>query len=126
MMNKSKKHLLFWILFPIGWLLITALLVFYYDLANGPLFLFIIQLVILVAFFIVRVLLKNKRFWMRLLSWVGFISLTIGIIGFNKPSVERKSAAYYKNPELISEVLNLNQGKVQGFYSQDEGWSNAD
>ena len=38
----NKKHIFFWIAFPIGWTLITLLLIFYYDLANGPLALFII------------------------------------------------------------------------------------
>ena len=119
-MKQNKKHILFWILFPLGWLVITALLVFYYDLANGPEWLFVIQIIVLIAFFVIRLLLLNKKIWMRLLTWLGFISLTIGIIAFNKPAITKKSAAYYSNPEKISEILELNEGKVQGFYSQDK------
>ena len=58
---KKKNHLLFWILFPIGWTLITALLVFYFDLANGPLVFFILELVLLVVFFIVRTLFRTPN-----------------------------------------------------------------
>ena len=60
-MEKKKNHLLFWILFPVCWAVITALLIFYFDLANGPLIWFILELVLLVVFFVVRVLLKEKK-----------------------------------------------------------------
>ena len=117
---KKKHHIVFWILFPITWLIISALLVFYYDLANGPFFLFIIQIIILVLFFAIRVLLRNRKALIRLLSWICFVALTIVAISFNKPAIVKKSAAYYTNPEKISEVLELNEGKVQGFYNQDK------
>ena len=58
-MKNKEKHLLFWILFPIGWTLITALLIFFFDLLNGPIIWFILELVFLAAFFAVRVLLKR-------------------------------------------------------------------
>ena len=116
----NKKHIFFWIAFPIGWTLITLLLVFYYDLANGPLALFIIQLVVLVAFCVIRILFINKKLWMRLLTWAGMISVTIGLLAFAHPSYERRSAAYYQNPEKIEEVLQLNEGKVQGIYNVDK------
>ena len=116
----NKKHLVFWILFPLGWLLITAILIFLYDLMNGPLPFFIIQLVVLVAFLVVRILFINKKFLYRILTWVAFISITIGLIAFGQPYEQRKSAAYYKNPELINEPLVLNEGKVRGFYNIDK------
>ena len=117
---KKKNHLVFWILFPIGWMIITAFLIFYYDLANGPLVFFILQLILLVAFFIIKVLFRKKNFLIRFLSWVCFLGLTISFMSFSKPTTERKSAAYFKNPEQISEILELKQGKVQGFYNQDK------
>ena len=117
---KNNKHLVFWILFPIGWTLITLFLIFFYDLANGPLALFIIQLVILVAFLVVRILFINKKFLYRILTWAAFISVTVAILAFNKPIETRKSAAYYNNPELINEPLLLNEGQVKGFYNVDK------
>ena len=116
----NKKHLVFWILFPLGWLLITAILIFLYDLMNGPLPFFIIQLVVLIAFLVVRILFIDKKFLYRILTWVAFISVTIGLIAFGQPYEQRKSAAYYKNPELINEPLELNEGKVKGFYNVDK------
>lgn len=119
-MKKESKHLFFWIAFPIGWTIITLLLIFYFDLANGPLVWFILELVFLAAFFVIRVLLRDKKLWVRLVTWAGIISLTVVVMLCCRPTVERKRAAYYKNPELINEVLQLNQGKVQGFYSEDK------
>ena len=116
----NKKHLVFWILFPLGWLLITAILIFLYDLMNGPLPFFIIQLVVLIAFLVVRILFINKKFLYRILTWAAFLSITIGLISFGQPYEQRKSAAYYKNPELINEPLELNEGKVKGFYNVDK------
>ena len=117
---KKKKHLFFWIAFPIVWSILTSLAIFYFDLANGPLIWFIVELVFLAAFFAVNVILVRKKIWIRLLTWVGFIGLTIGVIIFDKPTVERKSAAYYKNPVKITEPLVLNQGKIQGIYNKDK------
>ena len=117
---KKKRHLLFWILFPIVWTLIVALLVFYFDLANGPIVFFILELVLLVAFFIARVLFRDRKILIRLLTWVSFIALTVAFVSLSTPTTVRKSAAYYSNPEVINEVLELNEGKVKGFYNQDK------
>ena len=119
-MKKQGKHLLFWILFPIGWAIISAILIFYFDLANGPLVWFIFELIFLVAFFVIRVLFRNKKAWIRLLTWAGFIVLTISAMAFAKPKDAKKSAAYYDNPVVIDETLNLNEGKVQGIYNEDK------
>lgn len=119
-MKNTGKHLLFWILFPIGWTIITALLIFYFDLANGPLIWFILELVFLAAFFAIRVLFRKKKTWIRLLTWAGFIVLTISVMAFDKPYAKKKSAVYYDNPVLIEEPLQLNEGKVQGVYNEDK------
>ena len=119
-MKNTGKHLLFWILFPIGWTIITALLIFYFDLANGPLIWFILELVFLTAFFAIRVLFRKKKAWIRLLTWAGFIVLTISVMAFDKPYAKKKSAVYYDNPVLIEEPLQLNEGKVQGVYNEDK------
>ncbi len=117
---KKKNHLLFWILFPIGWTIISLLLIFYFDLANGPIIFFILELILLVVFFALRVLVRNKRALTRLAIWAGFIALTTAIILSNNPSIAKKSAAYYSKPEKTNEVLSLNEGKVQGIYNKDK------
>ena len=119
-MENNKKNILFWILFPLGWTLLTAILIFYFDLANGPLVWFILELVFLVAFFIVRVLFRKKKAWIRLCTWAGFIVLTISVMAFDKPYAQKKRAVYYDNPVLIKDYLELNEGKVQGVYNEDK------
>ena len=116
----KKKHLFFWIAFPIGWTIISLVLIFYYDLANGPLFWFIFQLVVLVAFFVVRLLIRDKKAWVRLITWGAFLITTFSVMSFNKTPYVKKSAVYYDNPVLIEEPLTLNQGKVKGFYNEDK------
>ena len=118
--EKRNRYLFFWIAFPIGWTILTLLAIFYFDLANGPLIWFIVELIALVIFFLARVLLREKKFWVRLLVWISFIALTVGVVILDVPTVERKSAAYYKNPVKISEPLQLNEGKVKGIYNQDK------
>lgn len=114
------KRLLFWIIFPIVWALIAFALVFYFDLANGPLIWFVIELIGLVAFFLVRIAVRNQFKILKLGVWACFIVITITNISFAHPSVETKSAAYYQNPKLIETPLVLNEGQVKGFYSEDE------
>ena len=60
-MKSEKKHLLFWIIFPIGWTIITAVLIFFFDLLNGPLIWFILELVFLAVFFAIRVLFRKMQ-----------------------------------------------------------------
>lgn len=117
---KNKKHLVFWILFPVGWTIISLLLIFYFDLANGPLVFFIFELLLLVAFFVLRTLVRKRKLLTRLVVWACFISLTSIIILSNNPTSCKKSAAYYSNPEKIDEPLSLNEGKVQGIYNKDK------
>ena len=117
---KNKKHLFFWIFFPIGWSLLTAILIFYYDLANGPLVWFILELVLLAVLFVLRVIFREKKWWVKLSIWGGFLVLTITNLALCRPSEVKKSAAYYSNPVEIVKPLQLNEGKVKGFYSEDK------
>ncbi len=119
-MENKKKHIAFWISFPIGWSLLSAVLIFYFDLSNGPLVWFIFELIFLVALFVLRVLFRDKKKWVKLTIWGGFIVLTISAMGFASPSTAKKSAAYYDNPVAIEQLLELNEGKVQGVYNEDK------
>ena len=119
-MENKKKHIAFWISFPIGWSLLSAVLIFYFDLSNGPLVWFIFELIFLVTLFTLRVLFRDKKKWVKLTIWGGFIVLTISMMGFASPSTAKKSAAYYDNPVAIEQPLELNEGKVQGVYNEDK------
>ena len=117
---KKNKHLLFWILFPIIWSIIAFLIVFLFDLSNGPIIWFILELLLLVALFVLRVIFRDKKFWVRAATWGGFAVLVISCLVFCKPSVVSKKAYYYDNPQLVEEPLTLNEGKVQGVYNADK------
>ena len=120
MKGQTKKHLGFWISFPIGWSLLTALLIFYFDLANGPLIWFIFELVLLVALAVIRILFLGKKKWIALATWGSFIVLTISVIGFAQPAEAKKDATFQENPTKVEEVLHLNEGDVQGYYNKDK------
>lgn len=115
----KKRHIGFWIAFPIGALLLLAIILFLFDLLNGPLFLFILALVAWVGLVISSVLLLSKRIPFRLIPWGAFIASMALLIPFSTPSVEPRSATLFPNPEK-TEVLHLANGAVQGAYTKDK------
>ena len=114
----KKRHIAFWIIFPIIFVIISLLLLFYLDLANGPLICFITEIVALILFFIARVLFINSKFIKRLLLWLIFIFANVFIIIMAHPKIAPKSAAYYNNPTK-TDVLDTLYGKIQGVYNED-------
>ena len=119
-MKKLRKSLLFWILFPICWTLLAAVLIFYFDLANGPLVFFIIELILLLALLVLRVTFRKKRGWVKLIIWASFTFLTVNNIILCKPSETTLNAYYYDNPVYVEKPLELNEGKVKGVYNKDQ------
>lgn len=120
MKEQNKKHLAFWIAFPIGWTLLSALLIFYFDLSNGPLVWFIFELLLLVALAVLRILFRDKKKWVHLTIWGAFIVLTISVMSFSKPIEAKKDATYQDAPAKVEDVLHLNEGDVQGYYNKDK------
>lgn len=119
-MKKSRKNIVFWILFPILWTLLAAVLIFYFDLANGPLVFFIIELVLLVALFVLRVIFRGKKGWVKLVIWMSFVFLTGSNMILARPQERLQKAYYYDNPTYVETPLELNQGKVKGVYNEDQ------
>ncbi len=115
----KKRHLVFWILFPIVFTIISLSLLFYIDLANGPLICLIIEIIVLVIFLIARILFLNCRFFKRFVLWLLFIGANIFVILIAHPKIAPKSAAYYDNPTK-TEVLDTLYGKIQGVYNEDK------
>ena len=116
---KKIGTIFFWIFFPLISLIVTALMVFYFDLANGPIVCFVLELIVLSAWISLRIFFRKSRFFIRLLPTIGFILTSALIIPFAKPTVEIKSAAYYKNPSK-TEVLTLKNGDIQGVFNKDK------
>lgn len=116
-MSKGKK-IAFWIVFPIVSLIISALLIFYFDLANGPIICLILECIFLVSAITVRIILRNKKFIIRAIPTFALILSNLILLPLTKPSVQIKSAAYYDNPTK-TEVMHLENGDVIGVYNED-------
>ncbi|MBO4682943.1 MAG: carboxylesterase family protein [Bacilli bacterium] len=114
-----RAAIAFWIIFPILTLLFTGIVVFYFSLANGPLFLFILECIAIGLFIIWRIILRHRKFYLRMIPTLSVIFITVIAISLAKPTVERKSAAYYDNP-VATETLELKNGLVQGVYNEDK------
>ncbi|MCR4562016.1 MAG: carboxylesterase family protein [Bacilli bacterium] len=114
-----KKHLAFWIAFPIGFLLLAAFLIFLFDLTNGPLVLFILEMVALAALAATCIIFIDKKIPFRLIPWGAFIITSAILISLSKPSSARISATLFNNPEKTS-VLTLANGQVQGAYTKNK------
>ena len=117
-MSKPGK-IIFWISFPLTAIIALLLLIFYLDLANGPLAIFILAMIAFVLMASIRIILRHKKFVIRMIPSLAFI-LTIAILlPFAKPSLKTKSVAYYDNP-VKTEVLTLKNGQVQGLFNEDK------
>ncbi len=116
---KKGREIAFWIVMGVISVIVTAFTLFYFDLANGPLVFFILELLAIGAFISLRILLRKKKFAIRMIPTLAFVLTTIQLISFSRPTVESKSAAYYKNP-VKTEVLELPDGKIQGVLSKDK------
>lgn len=115
----TGKAIAFWIIFPLLAAIISGLLIFFFDLTNGPLILFIIECVILGGAILTRILLRKKKFYLRMIPFLVVTISSAIIIPFSKPAVESKRAAYYANPVKTDE-LTLANGKVIGLYNEDK------
>lgn len=115
----KKKHLAFFIAFPISLILIILFLLFLYDLLNGPVVFFVIQLYVIVGLIFSSIFLINQKKRFRLIPWGIFVLLTTLLLGFSRPLTSRKSATFTDKFEK-TEVLTLANGKVQGAYTKDK------
>lgn len=114
-----KKYIISWSIFGVVFIITTLLILFYLDLANGPLYLLILALIFLAGLIGARIFLFKKKFWIRNSPW-GVLLIALLVIGLlAHPSVERKSAVFYDNP-VPTEVLSLKNGKVRGVYNADK------
>ena len=117
-MNKGQK-IAFWIIFPIVSVIVSLLLIFYLDLANGPIICFILEIIVLVLAITFRIILRNRKFKFRMIPFLALMLANAIIIPLAKPDVSIKSAAYYSKP-VETEVLSLANGDVKGVYNKDK------
>lgn len=117
-MSKPGK-IIFWISFPLTAIIALLLLIFYLDLANGPLAIFILAMIAFVLMASIRIILRHKKFVIRMIPTLAFILTILVLLPFAKPTLKTKSVAYYDNP-VKTEVLTLKNGQVQGLFNEDK------
>ncbi len=115
----SKRRIVLEILFCILMLLVFGVIIFYLDLANGPLVLFIFELIVIVAYIVLRILYAKAKLRKRLILFACFSVLTILILAFARPKEAIKSAVKYDNP-VKTDVLEIENGKIQGVYNENK------
>ena len=115
----KRTSILFWIFYPLLTLLAFAFVLFYFDLANGPLVLFILELIALALSATFRFLLRKRKFLFRSIPTFAFILVTVLLVSLSGPTTERKSAVNFSSP-VSTEVLSLANGDIKGVYSQDQ------
>lgn len=121
-MAKNKgliKGILFWIFFPLITLIISALLLFYLDMANGPLVIMIIECIAIAIAIVVRILLRGKRFVFRMIPFLSLVVINCILLPLAKPSVDKWKAYDYKDP-VYTDVLTLENGQVKGVLNEDK------
>ena len=117
-MSKAGR-IIFWITFPLTAFLVGLLITFYFDMSNGPLIIFILEFAAFVAMITVRIMYRNYRVWIRAIPTISFVLVSAILLPFARPSIREKSVAYYQNPTK-TEVLQLENGQVQGLFSEDK------
>lgn len=119
MEEKKKNHtVLFIILYTLFSLVFLPLMVFYLDLANGPLYLFIIDIALFALFIVFRILLNRFKFYIRIIPLLVLLIGNAFIIPLAKPDYVILNAV---NGEIVkTEELTLADGKVVGSYNKDK------
>ena len=113
------KKIINWILFAVLFSLLSLLIVFYLDLANGSMWLLFDELAAIILFIVALIVIPKNQKLLRVIAMLAFTVVTIVTFVLAKPTVERTKAVNDKNPEK-TEVLTLANGKVQGVYNSDK------
>ena len=118
-MKSKTKEIIFWIVIGVISLLLTAIILFYFDLANGPLICFILESIFLGTAITWRILLRYQKFVIRMIPSIAFVLFSAMVLVATGPVTEAKSAAYYSHP-VKTEVMHLANGDIRGVYNKDK------
>ena len=105
------------IVFILIYLLLSAILIFYLDLANGPFYLLIVEIIVLMIVLAFRIIFRKKKFLFRLLAFLILILFNVPILILAKPTVSTFKAT---DEIRYTDVLHLKNGDVVGTYSSDD------
>jgi len=115
----KKRKIVPLILLLILALFLSALVIFYLDLANGPVIILVLSIINIVLLFASIIYFSNKRKLFKFIPWVSFILLNVILLPLAKPTVEPRNAVNMKNPEH-TEVMHLANGDIRGVFNKDK------
>ncbi|MCR5348366.1 MAG: carboxylesterase family protein [Bacilli bacterium] len=116
---KKKRHIAFWICFPLGVLILLAFTIFYLDLANGPLWVLPAAIVVFLGLIVSSILLLNRKMWWRLIPWGAFLPMIGMVFSLAKPATISYPAVTHAPIEYTSS-LHIQNGDIRGVYSADK------
>lgn len=113
----DKKKIIALICFLITYLLLSAIMIFYIDLANGPLYVLIVFIILFIICLILRIILRKKAFKFRLIVDLMVILSCSFVFIFAKTKIE----TFYPVDEISkTEILHLGNGDIVGTYNSDQ------
>ena len=115
-MKKKKVSIFYWIVLVLCAVIYFAIL----ELGKNTLLGWCVALVLFAAYIALEIkVIKNKKWFVRLLAWVGFfISLGAAMI-ISQPPYKTVPAVDAKNPE-VTDVVTVKQGDLTGVFSEDK------
>ena len=114
-MKKKKRNIGFYI----GFALLAMVFALYLEVYKNTLLGWGLAVVFFVAFFVVRrKWLTDKKWYVKLLSWVVMFALLVGTVAVSKAPYKQLPAVDAKNPK-VTDVRHVQQGDLTGVYSQD-------
>ena len=114
----KKSRIAFWIIYPLISLIFSLIIIFVYDLTNGPMFLFIFNLIAIAVGIFIRIMLRNKKFVIRMIPTLAILLTTSTLLSLSKPISIDLPAVDYANSEKTAVLETLNGG-IQGVYTKD-------
>ncbi len=115
-MEEKKKRGLF---FKIVFIVLAVAYAILIELSKTTLLGWLIALVLFVAFFIIRPIFMEKKWYFRLCTWLVLFAL-LGInYWLNYPPYRQLSAVTNKDPE-VTDVVTVTEGDLTGVYNEDK------
>ena len=116
MKEKQRKHIFFWIISTVTFLLFLVVL----ELSKNTVLGWILAAVIFAGVSVCEVLfLKSRRKLVHLGVWAAMLVLFILTAFLSAPPEKRVPAVEYKNP-VATEALTVEQGQLSGVFSEDK------
>ena len=115
MEKKKKVSVLFWIVLVLCAVVFFALL----ELGKNTLLGWCVAFVLFAAYIVLEFkVLKGRKWYARLLSWVCFFALLAGTAAISQPPYKTVPAVENKNP-AVTDTVTVNEGELTGVLNAD-------